>query len=445
MQDAVPLVGALRRRRAVRGIHRRRRGHLPVLGSGATAHGAAGDPRSWRRTAPTTTRTSTSPTTCSTGARAACPRREEREIQRIVLASYRALGCRGWGRADLMIRASDRKPFLLEMNTSPGMTGHSLVPMSARAAGIGYDELCVRLLQAATLDYVVKLVASEAWRMSATLPTPLDIRLMNGDRLGAVRGAWPSLGLAAILWWGLRHPVFSIVAIQVQGDLVHNNVVTLRANVTHRLSGNLFTMDLGGRPKGFRSRAVGAHGGGPPRVPEPAQRPVARAPAGCATGATKANRVLLNNFGEVFRGQPVGDVEADNLPRLSGPAGPVDPAAGHVSPSGCPSSSRWTPCHGTSRTDRPGQLESPARQRYGHRARARNGTAEVIERTRQLRAHGARSATAHLPAARRTAVESADLRHVSGYAMRLRGVTTVTGGRGQGRPQAPPPDQEHTH
>jgi D-alanine-D-alanine ligase len=81
------------------------------------------------------------------------PETEEREIQRIVLASYRALGCRGWGRADLMIRASDRKPFLLEMNTSPGMTGHSLVPMSARAAGISYDELCVRLLQSATLDY----------------------------------------------------------------------------------------------------------------------------------------------------------------------------------------------------------------------------------------------------------------------------------------------------
>ena len=80
------------------------------------------------------------------------PEAEEREIQRIVLASYRALGCRGWGRADLMIRASDRKPFLLEMNTSPGMTSHSLVPIAARAAGIGYDELCVRLLRAATLD-----------------------------------------------------------------------------------------------------------------------------------------------------------------------------------------------------------------------------------------------------------------------------------------------------
>jgi D-alanine-D-alanine ligase len=80
------------------------------------------------------------------------PEAEEMEIRRIVLASYRALGCRGWGRADLMIRASDRKPFLLEMNTSPGMTGHSLVPMAARASGIAYPDLCLRVLASATLD-----------------------------------------------------------------------------------------------------------------------------------------------------------------------------------------------------------------------------------------------------------------------------------------------------
>ena len=81
------------------------------------------------------------------------PAAEEREIQRIVLQAYRTLGCRGWGRADLMIRASDRKPFLLEMNTSPGMTSHSLVPMAARAAGISYEDLCWQLLADAALDY----------------------------------------------------------------------------------------------------------------------------------------------------------------------------------------------------------------------------------------------------------------------------------------------------
>jgi D-alanine-D-alanine ligase len=80
------------------------------------------------------------------------PEAEEREIQRIVVAAYRSLGCRGWGRADLMVRASDRKPFLLEMNTSPGMTSHSLVPMSAKAAGLSYPQLCLALLAAATLD-----------------------------------------------------------------------------------------------------------------------------------------------------------------------------------------------------------------------------------------------------------------------------------------------------
>lgn len=85
---------------------------------------------------------------CPSGLSAA----EEAQVQRLTLAAYRALGCRGWGRADLMLRARDRQPFLLEMNTAPGMTGHSLVPMSARAAGIGYAELCLRLLAEAALD-----------------------------------------------------------------------------------------------------------------------------------------------------------------------------------------------------------------------------------------------------------------------------------------------------
>ena len=80
------------------------------------------------------------------------PADEEREIQRIVVQAYRTLGCRGWGRADLMIRASDRKAFLLEMNTAPGMTTHSLVPISARAAGISYEALCVQLVANASLD-----------------------------------------------------------------------------------------------------------------------------------------------------------------------------------------------------------------------------------------------------------------------------------------------------
>jgi D-alanine-D-alanine ligase len=80
------------------------------------------------------------------------PVEEEVAIQQWVLQAYRALGCRGWGRADVMIRRRDRQPFLLEMNTSPGMTSHSLVPMSARAAGIDYPDLCLQVLSQASLD-----------------------------------------------------------------------------------------------------------------------------------------------------------------------------------------------------------------------------------------------------------------------------------------------------
>jgi D-alanine-D-alanine ligase len=82
---------------------------------------------------------------------------EEAEVQRLTLAAYHALGCRGWGRADLMRRSRDGALFLLEMNTSPGMTSHSLVPMSARAAGIGYEQLCLLLLAGATLDHPAPL------------------------------------------------------------------------------------------------------------------------------------------------------------------------------------------------------------------------------------------------------------------------------------------------
>ncbi len=77
---------------------------------------------------------------------------QEAEVRALVVDAYRSLGCRGWGRADLMLRKSDGKPFLLEMNTSPGMTSHSLVPMSANAAGISYEQLCLWLLAQARLD-----------------------------------------------------------------------------------------------------------------------------------------------------------------------------------------------------------------------------------------------------------------------------------------------------
>jgi D-alanine-D-alanine ligase len=81
------------------------------------------------------------------------PAQEEAAIQALVVKAYQALGCRGWGRIDVMIDGTTRKPYLLEINTSPGMTGHSLVPMSAAADGMPYEALCCHLLACAALDY----------------------------------------------------------------------------------------------------------------------------------------------------------------------------------------------------------------------------------------------------------------------------------------------------
>ncbi|WP_416547511.1 D-alanine--D-alanine ligase [Limnohabitans sp. DCL3] len=82
------------------------------------------------------------------------PAAEEAAIEALIVKAYQVLGCRGWGRIDVMIDAATRQPYLLEINTSPGMTGHSLVPMSAKAAGISYPQLCCQLLASAALDHV---------------------------------------------------------------------------------------------------------------------------------------------------------------------------------------------------------------------------------------------------------------------------------------------------
>jgi D-alanine-D-alanine ligase len=76
------------------------------------------------------------------------PKAKEKQIQAMCLKAFKALGCSGWGRVDLML---DRrgKPYLLEINTAPGMTDHSLVPMAARAVGITYEDLCVKILEGA--------------------------------------------------------------------------------------------------------------------------------------------------------------------------------------------------------------------------------------------------------------------------------------------------------
>lgn len=79
-----------------------------------------------------------------------CPcgleKEQEAQMQRLALSTFQALGAKGWGRVDLFID-KDGKPWIIELNTLPGMTDHSLVPMAAKAQGMTFDELVVRILE----------------------------------------------------------------------------------------------------------------------------------------------------------------------------------------------------------------------------------------------------------------------------------------------------------
>ncbi|GAB4121183.1 MAG: D-alanine--D-alanine ligase [Sideroxydans sp.] len=76
------------------------------------------------------------------------PEAEEKEMQRLALAGFEVIGCQGWGRVDFL-RGEDGRLYLLEINTSPGMTDHSLVPMAARQAGLSFDALVQQILEGA--------------------------------------------------------------------------------------------------------------------------------------------------------------------------------------------------------------------------------------------------------------------------------------------------------
>ena len=76
------------------------------------------------------------------------PAKKEEELKALTLQAFRAVGCSGWGRIDIMLDAK-KKPWLLEVNTIPGMTDHSLVPMAARARGMSFEDLCLRILESA--------------------------------------------------------------------------------------------------------------------------------------------------------------------------------------------------------------------------------------------------------------------------------------------------------
>ncbi|MDR0274299.1 MAG: cell division protein FtsQ/DivIB [Burkholderiaceae bacterium] len=271
--------------------------------------------------------------------------------------------------------------------------------------------------------------------MSQPLPMPLDVRLMNFA--GVLLLTALALGcVAAGLWWVMRNPVFTIRGITLQGDTAHSSADSLRASVGPRLSGNFFTMDMQAAQAAFQSapwvRAAQVRRVFPDRLEVTLREHVPAAFWGEGGGQ------MVDEQGLVFdTGGLAGDT--GDLPRLSGPR---DQAAlvlaafralsAALAPAGLnPRALELTP-------------------RGGWRAELGNGG--VLELGRGAPddlAARARSfaATALLVAARHQRgprdIESADLRYQAGYALRLRGLTTVAGGQPPAASASAPARHDH--
>ena len=259
--------------------------------------------------------------------------------------------------------------------------------------------------------------------MTAAMPAPLDVKLMNMTASVLFVGC-ALLVLAAGAWWVMRYPGFAIARIVVHGDLTHNNAVTLRANVGPQLVGNFFTVDLRAARQAFEE------------VPWVRKASVRREYPGLlhveleehdavAYWGPESGSALVNSQGEVFEAN-VGDIEQEDLPRLQGPEGTSQEVLamyGVVAP--------------VFKTLGLEVEELELNGRGGWRAKLANNAAvqlgggseqELLQRTRRFARTLAQVAAQYQR--RVESLESADLRHAGGYALKLRGVTTTAGAEG---------------
>ncbi|AMO24259.1 cell division protein FtsQ/DivIB [Ramlibacter solisilvae] len=260
--------------------------------------------------------------------------------------------------------------------------------------------------------------------MNPALPVPLDVRLMN-TAASVVYAACALLLAAALAWWAVRHPVFSVAGITVQGEVAHNSVPTLRANVAPRLAGNFFTVDLSVARRAFesvpwvRQAVVRREFPNRLRVMLEEHRPV-------ALWGSEAESKLLNSFGEVFEAN-VGDVEQEDLPRLSGPDGQSQQVLAMyaaVKPLFEPLDLAVQELALTPRGNWQVELDNGALVELG-----RGTPAEVT--TRAQRFIQTLTQVAARNGRRVDALLSADLRYAEGYAVRLRGVGTTNADAGK--------------
>jgi cell division protein FtsQ len=254
--------------------------------------------------------------------------------------------------------------------------------------------------------------------MNSTVATPLDVKLMNMTTL-VLGVAFVVLGVVAAARWVSRLPAFDIQGILIHGDVSHNNSNTLRANVAPRLNGTFFTVDLARVRSAFESvpwvrRAV-VRKDFPNRLRVELQEHQA-----VAYWGGDSEVLLLNSFGEVFEAN-VGEVEQDMLPRLNGPEGQAaDVLAMYralqdlFEATELPIEQLELSTGGSWRI----HLESGALIELG-----RGTTSDVSARAQQFLKTLTQVTSRY--GRQPKAVESADLRHQNGYAIRLRGVSTV--------------------
>ncbi|MGJ7484651.1 cell division protein FtsQ/DivIB [Variovorax sp. LT2P21] len=253
--------------------------------------------------------------------------------------------------------------------------------------------------------------------MATTAPVPFDVKLMNltATLVFAVFGV---VLLAAGAWWVLRQPFFPIAGIKVDGEVTHNNAVTLRANVAPQLAGNFFTVDLARARTAFESvpwvRKAVVRREFPNKL-----RATLTEHVPVAHWGDEAGSKLVNGFGEVFEAN-VAEVD-DQLPRLDGPleqAGQVLGMYRLLAPLFQPYELDVVELGLSSRGSWHVLLDSGALVELG-----RGRSEEVVARTeRFLRTVSQVAAQYGRTVA---SVEGADLRHNEGYALRMRGVTTV--------------------
>jgi len=254
--------------------------------------------------------------------------------------------------------------------------------------------------------------------MNSAVATPMDVKLMNMTATVLLL-AFVVSGALATARWVARLPAFDIKGITVAGDVSHNNALTLRANVAPRLSGTFFSIDLARVRAAFEAvpwvRQAIVRREFPNRLQVVLQEHQA-----VAYWGSDGELRLINNYGEVFEAN-VDEVEQDSLPRLNGPEGQgvevlamyrvLVPLFGQME---MPVDELELSGGGSWRV----LLDTGAAIELG-----RGGVAEVTARVRrflktlnQVTSRYGRHANA---------VESADLRHENGYAIRLRGVSTT--------------------